>query len=113
MEREACVRRAAGVGPSQPLGTLVLAASAVKAGNYTDASTLLSGLPSNGINRVLVPLLRADTAMTGLVVPAGTHTIILNYQPGSFTLGAIISIAALILGGLGFGIASITAQRKR
>jgi tetratricopeptide (TPR) repeat protein len=52
-------RRAAARGPSQPIATLTLAAAAVKAGNYADASALLSGLPAGGINRVLVPLLRA------------------------------------------------------
>jgi tetratricopeptide (TPR) repeat protein len=52
-------RRAAAQGPSQPLGTLTLAVSAIKSGNYNDAAALLTGLPNTGINRVLVPMLRA------------------------------------------------------
>jgi hypothetical protein len=41
------------------------------------------------------PILRADTAMTAIVVPVGQHTIQLTYTPSSFTIGAIISIAAI------------------
>ena len=52
-------RRAAGVGPSQPLGSLTLAIAAARSKNYADAAALLTGMPANGINRVLVPMLRA------------------------------------------------------
>lgn len=52
-------RRAATMGPSQPLGSLTLAISAAKSKNYADAAALLGSLPSNGINRILVPMLRS------------------------------------------------------
>jgi len=55
------------------------------------------------------PLLRADTALTALVVPAGDHTVQLRFQPQSYALGALISILTLILAG---GISIALAVRR-
>lgn len=52
-------RRAAGLGPSQPLGSLTLAVAAARSKNYADAAALLTAMPANGINRVLIPMMRA------------------------------------------------------
>jgi hypothetical protein len=52
-----------------------------------------------------VPIVRAYGAASAIPLPTGEHIVTLSYQPASFTLGAIISIASacLILGGLIFG----------
>lgn len=47
------------------------------------------------------PLLRADTALTALVVPQGDHTVELDYRPTTFSIGALISIWTLILLAIG------------
>ncbi|MEP7289040.1 MAG: YfhO family protein [Chloroflexota bacterium] len=46
-------------------------------------------------------LLRADTALTALVVPSGDHTIQLDYRPASYTIGAAISLVTLLLMAIG------------
>lgn len=45
-------------------------------------------------------LQRADFALEGLALPAGTHTVRLHYEPDSFRLGAAISLASLLVGAL-------------
>jgi hypothetical protein len=42
------------------------------------------------------PILRANRMMRGAAVPSGDHTLVYRYEPMSFQLGAIISIAGLI-----------------
>jgi Bacterial membrane protein YfhO len=49
-------------------------------------------------------LLRADTALTALVVPSGDHTVQFTFRPQSFTVGALLSLLTLILGGIGFAV---------
>jgi hypothetical protein len=43
------------------------------------------------------PILRANRLMRGAVVPAGEHTLVYTYQPASFWIGAMISMAGLIV----------------
>ncbi len=50
-------------------------------------------------------LLRADTALTAVVVPSGEHTVQFTYRPQSYTLGVLISLLTLILGGIGLAVA--------
>lgn len=57
-------------------------------------------------------ILRADTAMTALAMPAGDHTVKLFYHPLSFTVGALISLATLILLALAGGWFGISALRS-
>ena len=48
------------------------------------------------------PIFRANRMMRGATVPAGKHTLVYTYEPGSFRIGAIVSLAGatvlLILG---------------
>ena len=52
-----------------------------------------------------VPLLRADLAFQGVVVPSGEHVLLLTYAPASFRAGVLVSglslavLAALVLAG--------------
>lgn len=49
---------------------------------------------------------RADFALRGVVVPAGSHIVRFEYHPSSFRLGLIVSIASLVLllvSAVGFG----------
>ena len=36
-----------------------------------------------------------DVALTGMVIPSGTHELRLSFQPASFRIGLLISLAAL------------------
>jgi hypothetical protein len=42
------------------------------------------------------PILRANRLMRGAAVPAGEHTLVYTYEPGSFRLGAIASAVGLM-----------------
>jgi len=50
-----------------------------------------------------VPILRADHALRGVIVPAGATTVEFRYQPRSFTVGLYLSglAAVAILAWLG------------
>ena len=42
------------------------------------------------------PILRANRMMRGAVVPAGLHTLVYTYEPKSFLLGGVLSLAGLV-----------------
>lgn len=42
-------------------------------------------------------LLIADYSLRGVAVPAGTHTVVMRYQSGAFTMGMWITIATSVL----------------
>lgn len=63
------------------------------------------------IDGVAVPILRAYGALSALSVPAGAHAIVLRYDPWTFKLGAIVSIAAW--GGVLVAGAWILVRRRR
>ena len=44
-----------------------------------------------------VPLLRADLALSAVLLPAGAHRLELVYRPVAFRVGAAISIASLVV----------------
>ncbi len=49
-----------------------------------------------------VPVIPVDYALTGFVVPPGTHNARLFFQPLNFRIGAAISLLSLVaIGGLG------------
>ncbi|HMA36354.1 MAG TPA: hypothetical protein VKY74_17995, partial [Chloroflexia bacterium] len=56
-----------------------------------------------------VEILRANYLSQGVVVPAGTHTIVLEYAPDSVRAGALISS----MGGLGMLLLAIWAWYRR
>ncbi len=60
----------------------------------------------------LTPILRADTAISAVVMPAGDHTVQLNYRPFSYQLGALISVLTLALIGAG-GLFSLVISLRR
>jgi uncharacterized membrane protein YfhO len=43
------------------------------------------------------PILRANRMMRGAAVPAGEHTLVYTYEPESVRVGAMISVAGLIV----------------
>ncbi|HEV8268821.1 MAG TPA: YfhO family protein, partial [Thermoanaerobaculia bacterium] len=49
------------------------------------------------VDGAVAPLLRIDLALTGVVVPAGEHRVTLAYRPLSFRVGAIVSLASLLV----------------
>lgn len=58
------------------------------------------------------PLLEANGLFRAVLVPAGEHTVRLQYAPGSFLLGLAISIAALATAILSVPAAYLTAWRR-
>ncbi len=46
------------------------------------------------IDSVPAALLRVDTALRGVCLPAGAHTVRFSYQPGIFWLGVGVSLSA-------------------
>jgi len=61
-------------------------------------------------------LVRTDTALRGVCLPAGTHHISFVYQPRAFWAGVAISLAAWLFVGLVgsiIGIQAILTLRKR
>ena len=44
-----------------------------------------------------VPLLRADLALSAVLVPAGAHRLELAYRPAAFRVGAALSVASLVV----------------
>jgi uncharacterized membrane protein YfhO len=71
------------VTTEQP-GYLVLADSW-----YPGWHALVDGQPA--------PVYRADVLFRAVRVEPGTHTIVFEYHPQMFTLGAVVSIAALLI----------------
>jgi hypothetical protein len=62
-----------------------------------------------------VSILRADLALSAVVVPAGDHVVSFRYQPVGLAVGAVVSLAAVILlavGGLIGIISGLTIRRK-
>lgn len=57
----------------------------------------------------LVPLYRVNWTMMGVIVPEGDHTIVLRYEPVSFTIGVWISALSL---GLFIGIVVFVYRKK-
>jgi hypothetical protein len=49
------------------------------------------------------PLHRADYALRAVRLPAGAHRVVFRYRPGSFTVGALVSLLSLL--GLGVALA--------
>ncbi len=43
------------------------------------------------------PIYRANRLMRGAAVPAGEHTLVYTYEPASFRIGAIVSLAGLVV----------------
>ncbi len=52
------------------------------------------------LDRKPSPIYRANYAFRGAMVPAGKHTVTFTYQPNSFTVGIIGSVAGIIACGL-------------
>ena len=44
-----------------------------------------------------VPVLRADAALTGILLPAGSHNVHFEFRPMSFTIGAVITILTVLV----------------
>jgi membrane protein YfhO len=44
-----------------------------------------------------IPLLRADMALSAVLVPAGAHRLELVYRPVSFRIGTVFSVASLVV----------------
>jgi uncharacterized membrane protein YfhO len=44
-----------------------------------------------------VPVLRADAALTGILLPAGSHDVHFEFRPMSFTIGAVITILTVLV----------------
>jgi hypothetical protein len=62
------------------------------------------------------PIYPADLALRGVMVPAGIHTVVMRYQPGSFTVGALgvpAGVALFLAGGWGVPVVvRLTARRR-
>ena len=55
------------------------------------------------LNGESVPILTADHALRGVVVPAGKGTLEFRYEPASFRLGlGLATLAVMVIGGAGF-----------
>ena len=62
------------------------------------------------------PIYRLDYMFRGIVVPAGTHTVTMRFEPASFSIGRnmCLGMNVLALGGLAvFGVQFVARKRKR
>jgi uncharacterized membrane protein YfhO len=59
------------------------------------------------------PMYRADYNLRSLFVPAGKHTVALQFQPASFARGAMITLATLALCCTGIIIPSLRRRTAR
>jgi len=59
------------------------------------------------------PILRADYAFRAIVVPAGTHTITMDFTDPAFRLGRTISIASYVLIALVLAAGFVVGRRRR
>ena len=62
-----------------------------------------------------VEILRLDYLFRGVIIPPGTHTLTMKFEPASFAIGKSISLGAnfLVLGGiLVFGIQFVVRRKK-
>jgi hypothetical protein len=59
------------------------------------------------------PIQRVDYTLRGVAVGPGHHTIVMRYQPTSWTIGLIITLLSLaaVLGAVGYGV--VTRRRGR
>jgi hypothetical protein len=60
-----------------------------------------------------LPVLRTNRIMRGIFLPAGTHRIQYVYCPGSFYLGAMVSIIGWVALGLGCVCVGLRSDRQR
>jgi uncharacterized membrane protein YfhO len=67
----------------------------------SDAVLVLSQMWFPGWNATVdgqdVPVLRADAALTGILLRAGSHDVHFKFRPLSFTIGAAITILSLLV----------------
>ena len=54
----------------------------------------------------------ANLFSKGVLVPPGTHRLVLRYLPASFVWGAAVSLISLVLGSTGFVVWSIRFGRR-
>jgi uncharacterized membrane protein YfhO len=66
----------------------------------SDAVLVLSQVWFPGWNATVdgqdVPVLRADAALTGILLRAGSHDVHFKFRPLSFTIGAAITILTML-----------------
>jgi hypothetical protein len=97
-------------------------------GYRDDLYRLRYAAPADGLLRIAVPyapgwtasvdggsvgIWPADYALLGVIVPAGEHELTLRFRPRSFSLGAGLSLAGIVLVVLGFLIPSRLTQSVR
>lgn len=62
------------------------------------------------------PIHAADLALRGVTVPAGTHTVVMRYEPASAAIGALgvpVGAAAWVIGGWGVPTVLRLTRRRR
>jgi uncharacterized membrane protein YfhO len=64
------------------------------------------------LNGELVPIVRTNHAIRGVVVPAGRSTVVLRYEPASLALGIRLMAVALVALALWSGLYLWFARRK-
>jgi hypothetical protein len=60
-----------------------------------------------------VPLMRADVAFQAVEVPAGTHRVVLEYQPHSLSIGFVISLVSVLGTLVALSLAAILRRTGR
>ena len=64
------------------------------------------------IDGELVPVMQTNHALRGLVVPPGSHTLSLEFNPGSFRNGAVLSVSMYLVLTLGLASAWFVERRR-
>jgi uncharacterized membrane protein YfhO len=64
------------------------------------------------VDGVAADMLRVDTALRGVCVDAGEHTVRLEYQPRAFYIGVLISVAGWLSWGIMGAVVFICWRRK-
>lgn len=76
--------------------TVTVSSNATKNGYLVLADAYVSGWTAT-VDGVKANVIIADHALRAVSVPAGRHTVVFRYQPGSFRSGAGISLIALMI----------------
>jgi Bacterial membrane protein YfhO len=65
------------------------------------------------VDGTAAPIVRADYLFRGLAIPAGSHTVVFSYEPGSVALGAAITLLGALVVIIVIGVRLVEVLREQ